>query len=87
MAATAWICRKTDNGPVVDGVVYAVVNADSADPEATVLAEALATAAANGIALYPGYFNSADQFLAVGQFDADEDGVFFGDRVGYEVIA
>ena len=87
MAAAAWILRKTDDKPVIDGIVYAAVNADNADAEAVVIAEAVATAIAAGHPLPAGYFNEADLFLAAGQFDTNEDGVFFTDRSGTEVKA
>lgn len=87
MAASAWILRKDSNEAVIDGIVAAIINSDSLDSEATVIAEAIAQAVAGGIPLPAGYFTSADEVLAAGQLDTDEDAVFFTDRGRTEVIA
>jgi len=87
MVAQVWILRKDGNQPVIDGIVGAVINSDSADPEATVIAEAVAQGVAGGHALPAGYFTTAENALAAGNMDTDEDAIFFGERSRTEVLA
>ena len=86
MAATVWIVRKNpldDNEKIIDNLTSCIINRDDlGDNEASVLAAADAAAQAAGFAVPNGYFTSAAQWDDVGQIDAGDDAVFFGqDRI------
>lgn len=83
---------KVDNpeDPVktlIDGIHVVLTNADDGDSEATIIAEVVATANANGIPLPDGYFDTAEQFNTTAGFDADEDAMFVAHRRRVDVIA
>ena len=78
MAVGAWICTKTDNAPVIDGIVNAVGNFDDASTEAQAIADAVASGIAAGHPLPDGYFNTATIFLTT--YPTDLDAVIFTDR-------
>lgn len=83
MAATVWIVRKasTSKSPVINGLTTMILNNDNLDNEATTLADAQSAAEAAGYDLPPNYFDTAAQWDAVGQIDADGDAILFGDRL------
>tara|TARA_R110000803_G_scaffold28011_7_gene65094 strand:- start:2419 stop:2676 length:258 start_codon:yes stop_codon:yes gene_type:complete len=78
MAVGAWLCTKTDNGPIIDGIVNCVINADDAGTEANTLADADASLIAAGHPVQAGYFNTAVIFLTA--YPTDLDAVIFTDR-------
>lgn len=83
MAATVWIVRVSQPSAksLVNGITSCVINKDDTTVnEAQAIAAAEAAAQAAGIALPAGYFDSAAQWNAVGQLDADGDAVFFDQR-------
>jgi hypothetical protein len=87
MVAAIWIVRKAtdDKVAVVDGIETVIINDDSVDTEATVLADTEAAVIAAGHAISSGYFSTAALALAAGQLDTDEDFIAVGKRI--EVIA
>ena len=85
MAATIWVVRRDPldtNERIVDDITSAIINRDDlADNEASVLAAADAALAAQGVKIpADGYFTSAAQWDDVGQLDATDDALFYGQR-------
>jgi len=88
MVATVFIVRKipSDKETIINGITTVIVNEDSLDSEATVLAATEAALVAAGHPIPTGYFNSADQWNVAGQIDTDEDKLIFGPE-RQEIIA
>jgi hypothetical protein len=81
MVAQIWYVRKLSTGPIVDGITWGIINSDSADSEAVVLAEAHTACIAAGHDIpASGYFTNADNALGAGFADTDEDAVFATER-------
>lgn len=86
MAAALYLVSKgTPESPentIIDGIHAMVVNADDGGSDATTIAEAVATAVAEGHQLPSGYFDTV-QLLGVptgGIIATDEEAVIFGTR-------
>ena len=84
MAATVWIVRRpatADARNVKDEITTCIINKDDTTVnEAQAIAAAEAAARAAGYDIPDGYFETADQWDAAGQIDADDDAIFFGRR-------
>jgi hypothetical protein len=89
MVATVWIVRTSaGQKTLIQGITHAIINKDDTTVnESQAIDAAHAAAQAAGIPLYDTYFDTADQWDAAGEIDADDDAIFFGGNAAVEVIA
>lgn len=87
MAATVWIVRANQHpNTLVNGIDTVIINKDDTTVNAAQAIDAAEAAlVAAGYEVPSNYFDSAAQWNATGQIDADDDALFFANRV--EAIA
>jgi hypothetical protein len=93
MAAAIYLVSKSQaespEQTLFDGIHAMIVNADDGGTTATTIAEAIATATANGYSLPAGYFDTAELLGpdTGGIMNTDEDALIFLRREIIRVIA